>query len=117
MADDLDLPSHDPDRLLDDLSKEYYAIVDVVTGFDQRLMTVKGWSVTLSLAALGLAFQQGHYALFGLAAGTGLAFWIVEALTKRHQLRYYARMRDIEVASLQLNNIKLDDGTVLSAPR
>jgi hypothetical protein len=80
-------------------------------------MTIKGWSVTISLAALGLAFQQGHYALFALAAGTGLAFWMVEARIKRHQLRYYARMRDIEVTAFQLNNVKLDNGKVLSAPR
>jgi hypothetical protein len=26
------------ERLLDDLGKEYYAIVDVVSGYDQRLM-------------------------------------------------------------------------------
>ena len=100
-------PLHDPTRLLDDMSKEYYAIVDVLTGFDQRLMTVKGWSVTLSLAALGLGFQQGHYALFALAAVTASAFWIIEALTKRHQLRYYGRMRDIEVAAHSLNNVDL----------
>jgi hypothetical protein len=110
-------PLHDRDRLLDDLSKEYYAIFDIVSGFDQRLMTVKGWSVTLSLAGLGLGFQQGHYALFALAARTGLAFWYVDTLTKRHQMKYYPRMRDIEVAALQLNNVKIDDGRVISAPR
>jgi hypothetical protein len=43
-----------------DAKAEYYAILDVITGFDQRIMIVKGWSVTLSLAALGLGFQQGH---------------------------------------------------------
>jgi hypothetical protein len=110
-------PLHDPGRLLDELSKEYYAVVGIVSGFDQRLMTIKGWSVTVSLAALGLAFQQGHYALFGLAAGTGLVFWIIDILTKRHQMRYYPRMRDIEVAASKLNNVKLRDGKVLSAPR
>jgi hypothetical protein len=41
-------------------------------------MVIKGWSATLCLAALGLGFQQGHYALFALAAGTGLAFWYLE---------------------------------------
>jgi hypothetical protein len=109
-------PLHDPGRLLDELSKEYYAVVGIVSAFDQRLMTIKGWSVTVSLAALGLAFQQGHYALFALAAGTGLVFWIIDILTKRHQMRYYPRMRDIEVAAFQLNNVKVD-GKVLSAPR
>ena len=45
-------------------------------------MTVKGWSVTLSLAGLGLGFQQGHYALFALAAATALAFWFIEGQMK-----------------------------------
>ena len=67
------LPLHD--RLLDDMNKEYYAIVEVVSGFDQRLMTIKGWSVTVSLAALALAFQIGHYALLALAAATAGGFW------------------------------------------
>jgi len=117
MADVETVPTHDPKRLLDDMSKEYYAIVDIVSGFDQRLMTIKGWSVTVSLAALGLAFQQGHYALFGLAAGTGLVFWIIDILTKRHQIRYYPRMRNIEVTAFELNNVKLGDKQILSAPR
>jgi hypothetical protein len=110
------VPLHDPERLLDDMNKEYYAIVDVVSGFDQRIMVIKGWSVTLSLVGLGLGFQQGHYVLFALAAATALAFWFLETLTKQYQILYYGRMRDIEVAALRLNNVELG-GTVLSAPR
>ena len=107
MPDAKTVPEHDPERLLDDLNKEYYAIVDAVSGFDQRSMTIKGWSVTLSLVGLGLGFQQGHYALFALAAGTALAFWYLDALNKRYQLRHYSRMRDIEVAAHSLNNVNL----------
>jgi hypothetical protein len=101
------LPGYDPSTLRADLLQEYFAILEVVNGFDQRLLTVKGWSVTLSLALLGLGFQQGHYALFALAAVTGLGFWLSEALTKRHQMRYYSRMRDIELAAYNLNHVEL----------
>jgi hypothetical protein len=111
------LPLHDPDRLLDELSKEYYAVVGIVSAFDQRLMTIKGWSVTISLAALGFGFSRGHYALFGVAAITGAVFWIIDVLTKRHQLRYYPRMRDIEVAAFKLNNVEISKDKFLSAPR
>ena len=45
--------------LREDLSKEYYALLGVVSSYDGWLLIVKGWSVTLSLAALGLGFQQG----------------------------------------------------------
>jgi hypothetical protein len=108
MRDDPPLPHRDPEWLRQDLLQEYYAILDVVSGFDQRVMTIKGWSVTLSLAALGLGFQQGHYALFALGAVTGLGFWLIDAATKTHQMRYYARMRDIELAAYNLNRVTLD---------
>lgn len=104
------------DTLRQDLGTEYYAIMKVVSEFDGRLMIIKGWSVTLSLAGLGLGFQQGHYALFALAAGTALAFWFIDGLMKRQQMRYYSRMRDIEVAAFHLNHLAISDQTV-SAPR
>ena len=86
--------SPDPglDRLHDDLQAEYAKLVDIVTGYDQRLLTIKGWGVTLSLASLGFGFQQGHYGLFLVAAASGLAFWAVEATTKIHQIHYYPRL-------------------------
>jgi hypothetical protein len=102
--------------LRQDLGTEYYAIMKVVSEYDGRLMIIKGWSVTLSLAGLGLGFQQGHFALFALAAGTALAFWFIDGLMKRHQMRYYSRMRDIEVAAFHLNHLAINDQTV-SAPR
>lgn len=103
--------------LREDLAREYYALVDAVGGADGRMMIVKGWSVTLSLAALGLGFQQQHYALFGLGAATAAAFWFLEGLMKGHQLRYYSRMRDIEVASFELNAVDLGGLGRVSAPR
>jgi hypothetical protein len=44
-------PAQDPALLLrEDLSKEYYAALNVVSNYDGWLLIVKGWSVTLSLA-------------------------------------------------------------------
>jgi len=105
------------DALREDLNKEYYALVDTVSSYDGRLMIVKGWSVTLSLAALGLGFQQQHYALFALGAATALAFWFLDSMMKGHQLRSYSRMRDIEVACHELNSVELGDLGYVSAPR
>lgn len=81
----------------DFLVQEYFALLGLVKDVDQRLITIKGWGVTLSLAALGFGFQYGHYGLFLIAALSGIAFWTIEGLVKRHQMRYYVRMRDIEV--------------------
>jgi hypothetical protein len=99
----------------DDLMAEYSALNDLVSGFDQRLLTIKGWGVTLGLASLGLGFQQEHYGLFLVAALSGLAFWILEATTKAHQMRLYPRLRDIECTAYELFRIDTPGGPV-SAP-
>lgn len=106
--------------LREDLSKEYYAILDVVSSYDGWLLIVKGWSVTLSLAALGLGFQQQHFALFALAAATGAAFWYLDGLMKGFQFRYYVRMREIEYTAYLINRVPLDGKygrKEISAPR
>jgi hypothetical protein len=100
--------------LHDDLMKEYYKIVDLVSDFDHRLLTIKGWGVTLSLASLGFGFQQAHYGLFLVAALSGIAFWLVEATTKLHQMRFYPRMGDIEAAAFELYRVESPDGPVTS---
>jgi hypothetical protein len=114
-------PASDPKLLLrEDLSKEYYAVLNVVSSYDGWLLIVKGWSVTLSLAALGLGFQQEHYALFALAALTGAAFWFLDGLMKGYQFRYYVRMREIEYTAYLINSVALGGeygSRKLSAPR
>lgn len=116
-ATEAELPGRDARALREDLTKEYFALVDIVGGFDGRVMTVKGWSVTLSLAGLGLGFQQGHFALFALAGATALAFWFIEGQIKTQQWRYYSRMRDIEIAHYHLNRITLPELGEASALR
>ena len=107
-------------RLREDLTKEYYALLDVISNYDGWLLIVKGWSVTLSLAALGLGFQQRHYALFALAALTGGAFWFLDGLMKGYQFRYYVRMREIEYTAYLISSVALGGeygSRKLSAPR
>src|SRR5438309_8985306 len=93
----------------DFLSKEYFALVDIVKDFDQRLLTIKGWGVTLSLAALGFGFQYQHYGLFLVAAISAFTFWAIESMTKKHQMRHYVRIREIEVLALELKSGTLSD--------
>jgi hypothetical protein len=94
--------------------KEYFAIVETVASFDQRLLTIKGWGVTLSLVALGLGFQYRAYGFFLVAAASSLAFWAIEAIVKRHQMRYYLRMNEIEASRYERAK---DDEKAYSAPR
>jgi hypothetical protein len=112
-SDDRSLES-DLGRLHDDLQAEYAKLADIVSAFDQRLLTIKGWGVTLSLASLGLGFQQGHYGLFLVAAASGLAFWLLEATTKMHQIRYYPRMGDIEFIAYELFGVHTRSGPASS---
>jgi hypothetical protein len=98
----------------DPLLKEYYTLVEIVTEFDRRLTTVKSWGVTLSLASLGFGFQYKHYGFFIIAAASGLAFWCIEAAIKKHQMRYYPRMREIEVIRYQQEP---EGNTIASTPR
>lgn len=108
-------PTPDDRYLHDDLMAEYYRLVDIVGAFDQRLLTIKSWGVTFALATLALGFQQGHYGLFLVAAGAGVAFWAIEATTKLHQMRYYPRMGDIEYLAYQLYRREIAE-TRASAP-
>jgi hypothetical protein len=43
---------------MDDVEvQEYFVLEKAISDFDQRLLTIKRWGVTLSLAALGFGFQ------------------------------------------------------------
>lgn len=109
--------SHDnPAYLHDDLMAEYFKMVDIVTEFDRRQLTVKGWGVTASLAALALGFQQEHYGLFLVAAVGAVAFWGIEATYKTQQRAYYPRMGDIEWTAYELYRQQLPNGEPASSP-
>jgi hypothetical protein len=90
------------EQLRKDLMTEYFKVYDAVTEYDKRLLTVKGWGVTLSLAAIAWGFEKNHSGLFLVAALSGAGFWAIEAVFKRYQMRFYVRMRDIEVTCFDL---------------
>ncbi len=109
-------PKYLSDELRRELRVEYWKLADTVAAFDQRMLTVKGWGVTLSLAALAWGFEKGHYGLFLIAALSSSGFWAIESLFKRHQMRSYVRMRDIEVTLWEAAAEPLPDGTIVSSP-
>lgn len=43
---------------------EYFSLLKQVELFDGRFLTIKGWAVTFSLAALALAFQKNRGNVF-----------------------------------------------------
>ena len=78
------------------VTKEYFALFDAVREFDKNLLVVKGWGATVFTGTLVIGFQAAHYGIFLVAALAGAAFWTIEAAMKRHQMRHYVRMREIE---------------------
>ena len=84
------------DTTADLLSQEYLFLQKTIEEFDARALTIKAWSVTFSAAGLGLAYQQHNKVLLLVAAGSALAFWIVDAVWKYHQRAFYPRALMIE---------------------
>jgi len=98
------------------LNDEYYKLLGIVGEFDKNLLIVKGWGVTFSLVALAGGFQQEHFGLFLVACMSALAFWIIEGTIKRHQMRFYVRMREIEIINFELTKTTLPDQSEASSP-
>jgi hypothetical protein len=87
------MPDRDPADLL---SQEYLFLQKTIEEFDARALTIKAWSVSFSAAGLGFAYQQHNKVLLLVAAGSALAFWIVDAVWKYHQRAFYPRVFAIE---------------------
>ena len=79
------------------LRDEYLLLQNFYEGFDTRIITIKGWSATVGMAAIGGGFYQTHY-LWMFAAAASLIFWLVEALWKSFQYMYSPRIQQLEKA-------------------
>jgi hypothetical protein len=78
------------------LKEEYFHLNEIVEDFDQKALTIKAWSVTLSMAGIGVALTQKAAIVLLLAGAASIMFWLTEALWKSFQQAYYPRIRDIE---------------------
>jgi len=88
------------------LKDEYLMLQKFYEDFDARIMTIKGWSATVGLAAIGGGFYQSRF-LWLFAAGAGLVFWSLDAVWKSFQYNYAPRIRLLEAAfrSQEFENI------------
>lgn len=80
----------------DFIKEEYFKLHDIVVGFDEKVITIKSWSVTTSMAGVAAAFIEKRSELLLLASVASLLFWIIEALWKSFQRAHYRRIRQIE---------------------
>ena len=78
------------------LKDEYLFLQKTYEDFDQRLLLIKGWSITASLAGIAAAFQYKVPAVWLISAGTAVLFWAIEAIWKSFQYAHSGRIREIE---------------------
>jgi hypothetical protein len=81
---------------LEFLRQEYFHLQSIVESFDEKALTIKTWSVTLSMVGIGAAFTTKMPLLLLLSAGSSLLFWLVEGSWKTFQQANYHRLRKIE---------------------
>jgi hypothetical protein len=78
------------------LKDEYLLLEKAIQEFDGRALTIKGWSVTFSLAALAGAFVSHAAPVFLIATFGSCLFWLIEGMWKSFQYGFYERMNEIE---------------------
>ncbi|HYK53440.1 MAG TPA: hypothetical protein VEV38_07915, partial [Candidatus Eremiobacteraceae bacterium] len=79
------------------LKEEYLLLQQFYEDYDGKAITIKGWSATIGLAAIGAGFYETHYLwLFG--AGVSFVFWMIESYWKSFQYMYNERIAAIEQA-------------------
>ena len=81
---------------MDFLRQEYFRLQETLEKFDEKALTIKAWSVTLSMAGIGAAFLKNAPALLLLSGLASLLFWLIEALWKVFQQAFYTRVHEIE---------------------
>jgi hypothetical protein len=79
------------------LKDEYLLLQKFYEDFDGRIMTIKGWSASIAIAAIGVGFYQDRR-LWLFASAASAVFWTLESLWKSFQYRYAPRIQTIELA-------------------
>ena len=77
------------------LKDEYSMLQQFYEDFDKRILSIKGWSATIAIAAIGGGFAQTRY-LWLFAAAASLVFWLLESLWKGFQYMYAPRIEQLE---------------------
>ena len=86
--------------MCDQLWSEYEMLFGVYEAYNDQSLVLKGWSVTLSLAAIAAAYSekvgtQGRMVVWMSAAAAGV-FWLLDAFWKSYQLVYLQMLEGSE---------------------
>lgn len=83
---------------VDLLAQEYLHLQGAVEAFDDRILLIKGWSVTVSLAGLTAAVMKRSQTLLLISGLSAVLFWFIETLWKSFAATYNVRVRALEEA-------------------
>ena len=80
---------------------EYQLLFETYESFNQQTLTIKGWSVTIGLAAIIAIYSQqigrlGKAALW-IASLSAIPFWWMDAYWKSFQNAYLRALKKLEV--------------------
>lgn len=84
-----------PQRL-EFIKDEYMMLQGFYEDFDERCITIKGWSITVGLAALGAGFAYNDVLFLG-ALLSGLLFWYLEGYYRGLSYYFSQRIQEIEI--------------------
>lgn len=84
-----------PDQRLDIVKDEYIMLQGFYEDIDERCITIKGWSITVGLAALGGGFVYDEFLFLG-ALLSGLLFWYLEGYYRGLSYYFSKRIQEIE---------------------
>jgi len=84
------------EQIVSILQEEYFYLQKSVDEYDKKSLTIKGWSITFSLAILVGAFVKCNEILLLISSFSALLFWIIDWYWKQFQNANYARLFDIE---------------------
>ncbi len=85
--------TQEKDQLLKD---EYLHIQNIIEAFDGRVLTIKAWSITFSMTAIGVAYVGQLWVVLVVSALSSLTFWLLEGIWKTFQYAHYDRSGKIE---------------------
>lgn len=78
------------------LKEEYFHLHRAVQEFDSKALTIKAWSVTVSMAGIGVALRYDIPMLSLASACSAILFWVVEAIWKSFQRGFLERIEQLE---------------------
>ncbi|GAA0781909.1 hypothetical protein E1180_21550 [Roseibium denhamense] len=92
-------------QLIDFTWQEYKTILEIYEGFNSQYLTIKGWSVTVCLAAIFAAYSKpvarnGRIALIVASLGA-FSFFLAEVSIRTFQKAYLFHLKSLEALMVE----------------